>query len=615
MKKISLIAASAMLFLANSTISAQENESDKQLTFMLYGASFAIPQNGWFEIACENMGAEALNKAVSAEAIYHDARRMAAGKDYTTAELDRTDVLVIMHVHNQNVANEANLQEKWEDYTNISTTTDYAVAYDYVIKRYIADCEALEFNEESKYYGVEGGKPAKIMLCTHWHDSRTTYNPAIRKLAERWGFPLVEFDKNIGFSKDDEGIADAGEPSRAVAHDTETINGIKYGWHPKRGNNSPIQNRMAAIFTQTVADAYGYHFPFETRILPMSEVVLPGEDANFTVSFHNGMFPYSISGAHTASGLEGKKHVLTVPGVTENTSLSVNATHAAWGEGNPAEAEATANVLVASYCATPDYDSYVNRLNTSSNYDTSDVLQLKYADNATRKAYVSFQASELMPRDVDKVVLRLFYKDYILGYFNSESSRPMEGIEHIRVEGNTNVYKGSKINWSTSGNHVFEPIDAKAEICTDMVGAWVSIDVTDWALNTLAALEEKHKNQNTGHLTFRLYIEKNNWCALMNFYSTEGAPVQARSLDMQPAGPQLLFAKNSSPTGVEDVKTSASISVAKGQIFNPGRETVAIYTVDGLCKYTGTEENISLEAMPHGLYLIQTPSSVVKYLR
>lgn len=544
MKKLTLVLALAFLAIANMPVFAQGTGDDKKLTFMLYGASFAIPQNGWFEIACENMGAEAINKAVSGEAIYNDAVRMSQGKNYTTDELDRTDVLVIMHVHNQNVALETNLKENYEDYA-VSTSMGYAPGYDYVIKKYQADCAALEFNPDSKWYGVEGGKPAKIMLCTHWHDGRAEYNPAIRKLAEKWNFPLIEFDKNIGFSKEDN-QADKGAPSREWAHDTETLYNLQFGWHPKRGANSPIQQRMAAIFTQTVAETYGYEFPFEMRVKPVSEVVLPGEDASFAVGFHNGMFPYAYSGAQTASNLDGHKTILNINSVANNTSLMFDATSTGWKNLGSEKANGEATVLVADYCAKPDFDSYVSQLSSSGNYDSDDKLQLKVGGNATRKAYVAFQADDDMPRDADKVVLRLFYKDYILGYFNNESSRPMEGVEVIGIEGNRAKYNGLNINWSTSASHNFEPIDGTAELTSDMAGHWVSIDVTDWALATLAALEEEHNNTHTGHLTFRLYIKDNNSNALMNFYSTEGD---------ESKGPQLLFVRDAT-VAEEDIVTA-----------------------------------------------------------
>lgn len=608
MKKLNILAMATMMAVtATPAFSQQPDSSDEnKKAFMLYGASFAIPQNGWFEIACEDMGVEALNKAVSGEAIYHDARRMDKGTDYTTAELDRTDVLVIMHVHNQNVANTTNLKDKWEDYTNISTTTDYAVGYDYVIKRYIADCEALEFNPDSKYYGVKGGKPAKIMLCTHWHDGRTTYNPAIRLLAEKWNFPLIEFDKNIGFSKDDENISDPGVPSRAMAHDTETIGNITYGWHPKRGDNSPIQRRMASIFTQKVAETYGYDFPFEVSIKPVCPIYQEGEDARLSIGFKSGKFPYSVTGHYTADGLDGTRHIVNYENLNRNLRFQIEGHDSSEDAGDISAYSTTGaetTVSVADYCAKPDYDSYVSRLNTSSNYDNDAQLQLKVASNASRKAYISFQASELMPRNAEKVILRLYYKDYVLGYFNTEISRPMEGVEIIGVEGNTNVYSSSKINWSTSESHAFEPINSYAEITTDMVDGWVGIDVTDWANQTLADLEQKHGNQNTGHLTFRLFIKNNNWNALMNFHSSEGS---------SELGPQLLFTKDVS-TGIKDVEKN-NIRISNGVVVNENNEEIAIYGIDGIKYYSGNE-SFNLRSLSKGFYVIKTTNNSIKFCK
>lgn len=603
---------------------AQENETpdDHQLTFMLYGASFAIPQNGWFEIACENMGAKAINKAVSGEAIMNDAKRMDKGTNYTTADLDEVDVLVLMHVHNQNVANEEYLKEYWEDYDNVQGMTNYAQGYDYVIKRYMADCAALETNPDSKWYGVEGGKPAKIMLCTHWHDSRTTYNTAIRTLAEKWNFPLVEFDTHIGFSKDDEGLTDPGEPSRNMAHDTETINNVKYGWHPKRGNNSPIQNRMAAIFTKAVEDAYGLTFPFEMRIKPLSEVVLPGEDAKFMVSYHNGMFPYSFSGNDfSKSALEGRQNLVTIEGVTANTALVLDGTHQAWGDEDPATSTAGAYVLVTDgeNCFSPDFDSYVNELSKSSNYDGSDVIQLKYAVNAKRNAYVAFQASELMNRSYDKVILRLYFKDYTPGVYQSESGRPQDAVEYLSIKGNTSKYNGQNIKWDTEANRHFEDIKtAGAEITQDMKGSYVSIDVTDWALNTLESLEKTHGNKNTGHLTFRISVEPNDFGTLMNFYSTEGAAQLAparRAGTTNITGPQLLFAQDDQTVLgiVKNVAVESNVTVKSGTVYNPANEPVAIYNTSGMTLYKGTQSEISLSDLPRAIYLINTPSRTIKY--
>lgn len=36
------------------------------------------------------------------------------------------------------------------------------------------------------------------------------------------------------------------------AQDTQTIEGVTYGWHPQRGEDKYIQQRMAAIFVETM---------------------------------------------------------------------------------------------------------------------------------------------------------------------------------------------------------------------------------------------------------------------------------------------------------------------------------------------------------------------------
>ena len=119
-----------------------------------------------------------------------------------------------------------------------------------MIKRYISECYELKNNPESKYYGTRSGKPAVIVLCTDWHDARTTYNTAVRKLAEKWGLPLVEFDKQIGFSKNRPHPVTGAQFSLLYAQDEQTIEDTKYGWHPQRGEDKYIQQRMAAIFSE-----------------------------------------------------------------------------------------------------------------------------------------------------------------------------------------------------------------------------------------------------------------------------------------------------------------------------------------------------------------------------
>ncbi|MBD9138475.1 MAG: DUF5040 domain-containing protein [Alistipes shahii] len=93
---------------------AQENA---KYTILLTGASFASPQNGWFEIGCRQLEARALNRAVGGESIADTANRMAEGTLWNAGELDALDALVIMQVHNRDVSATGGLKEKYTDYT------------------------------------------------------------------------------------------------------------------------------------------------------------------------------------------------------------------------------------------------------------------------------------------------------------------------------------------------------------------------------------------------------------------------------------------------------------------------------------------------------------------
>ncbi len=246
MKKILLLFAVLLCFV----IANAQTTKDKKYTILLTGASFASSNNGWFELGCKELGAKAINRAVPAEAIADAANKMSKGKLYTRKELENIDVFVIMHVHDKDVADETGLKENYEDYIIPFDRSNYAAAYDYVIKRYITECYNLKFDPKSKYYNTPSGKPAVIVLCTHWHDARTVFNPAIRKLGAKWGFPVVEFDKYIGFSKDHPHPVTGKQYSIIYAHNNEKIGGIEFGWHPYEGKNQYIQQRMGAIFAE-----------------------------------------------------------------------------------------------------------------------------------------------------------------------------------------------------------------------------------------------------------------------------------------------------------------------------------------------------------------------------
>lgn len=234
------------------TLSAQEKEEKKAHTFLLTGASFASPNNGWFEIGCELLDVNPLNRAIGGEAIADAANRIIDGTLYTKNELENIDALVIMQVHDKNVLDTTLLKPKYTDYKTPFERSDYTAAFDYVIKRYITDCYNLKFDKDSKYYETTSGKPAVIVLCTHWHDARVTYNTSVRKLAEKWGFPVVEFDRYIGFSKNTLHPVTCKQTSLLFAADTQEIDGKTVGFHPEQGKEKYIQQRMGAIFADTM---------------------------------------------------------------------------------------------------------------------------------------------------------------------------------------------------------------------------------------------------------------------------------------------------------------------------------------------------------------------------
>lgn len=224
----------------------------------IVGASIAHPENGWFEMGCEELEMNPINRSISGTGIGDTAVLMSIGLQFAEGEHDKFELFVIMHVKNFDVCDVSQIAEDHNSY-HISQQMNATQAFDYVIKRYIEECRALEFNPQSKWYGCDGGKPVHILLCTHWHDARTTYNESVRRLCERWSdiCTLCEFDTNIGFTKDTPD-ADGNQISLQFTQNDngkqEVIDGITYGWHPQRGRNAEIQQRMAKIFVDAVKD-------------------------------------------------------------------------------------------------------------------------------------------------------------------------------------------------------------------------------------------------------------------------------------------------------------------------------------------------------------------------
>ncbi|WP_243350260.1 DUF5040 domain-containing protein [Parabacteroides sp. FAFU027] len=245
MKKILLILGFLSLILC---LNAAVPDSTYKYNILLTGASFASPQNTWFEQACRKLQARPINRAIGGEAIANTANRMVDGTLYTPEELEKIDAFVIMQVHDKDVFDESKLRAKYTDYPTPFNRDNYAIAFDYVIKRYITECYELRNNPKSKYFGTPIGKPVVIILCTNWHDGRVVYNTSVRKLADKWGFPVVEFDKYIGFSKNTLHPVTGKQYSLLYATDNQMVGGERFGQHPYRGEQSYIQQRMAAIF-------------------------------------------------------------------------------------------------------------------------------------------------------------------------------------------------------------------------------------------------------------------------------------------------------------------------------------------------------------------------------
>lgn len=231
-----------------------ENQVLKDRNILLTGASFASPSNEWFGYVCKNLNVTGYNKAVSGETMQHTSQKIHDGILYSQTEFEDFDVFLIFHSHNQAVNNTANIKTDYNDYT--FPITDRSAQWDYVLKKYAADCYAARLNPDSRWYGTKYGKPYMVVVCTHWHDARTTFNDSIRELQKKWGFILCEFDTRIGFSKNQ--VHPVTGEQVSILHcdnpsgDTEVINGVTYGWHPTRNKGAWIQHQMASIVESAI---------------------------------------------------------------------------------------------------------------------------------------------------------------------------------------------------------------------------------------------------------------------------------------------------------------------------------------------------------------------------
>ncbi|HEY6914472.1 MAG TPA: DUF5040 domain-containing protein [Paludibacter sp.] len=554
--------------------------------FMLTGASFAVPENGWFELSCKAFDAEPINKAISGEAIFDAANRMAANTFCTKDELERTDVFIIMQVHNQNVADHTWLKENYADYT--MPTTNYAVAYDYVIKRYKDDCYKLKNDPTSKYYGTPNGKPAVILLCTHWHDSRTVYNPAIRILAQKWNLPLVEWDTNIGFTKDV--LINGQQPSIQYAMNNEVINGVTYGWHPLRGQEQYIQKKISSIFNAAMEKIVGA-IPVSATVSAKANAILSGETATVNVNF-TGLPPWNFS--YNANG-----QTVNLTNITDNP-LKLNFTITSGDNllvepvsvSNNSVSEGTvsgqASVSIADKVVTPSYDAYVHQANATTSYTTDQFVQVKTTtDNYSREAFFTFNLNNISATD-EKMIFRTYF------YQNVYPANASLVENHlVEIDGNTDNY--STLTWNTRPTNMTK-IGETLIYPTDM-GGYVSWDITSWVKEQIAAGRTK--------ATLRLKVI-NSGSGLLYFYSSESATNK----------PQLII---SSPTTTGITKnTDNKIMVLPNgnnlKIENNAQiNAISIHSVSGKCIYrnnniTSNALSINSSQFPVGMYLLNVLS-------
>lgn len=587
--KLQKIILSGLLSLAALATQAQNYDHH----FLLAGASFAVPENGWFELVCDAFNAEPLNKAVGGDAIKHTASDMFLDRFYTTEELDRIDVFIIMHVHNQDVASTNGIKENYEEYT-YDEIQQYNTAYDYVIKRYKADCYNLKFNPESRYYQTENGKPATIILCTHWHDSRITYNQSIRTLAERWQLPLVEWDENIGFTRKVVD-ADGRQPSIKYAADTEKIYDITFGWHPMRGKEQYIQQKIASIAMEKLTELFT-PVPASVELGEKSKVIVPGEQGYFVCRF-TGVPPWSLT--YTVNGEEHRLDSITTnplivevtPTADETTVLPVAVSNRYTESGIVA---GEAHIYTGRQSVSPTFDTYVHQANQTTVYTDADHLEVKgNTDTHTREAYLSFATTGIDPQ-AERMVVRAYYYDCIYPSWPRKETHPVE------IWGNTESY--TTMTWNTKPDQ-FTRI-GETLVRADELNSYIEWDVTDWAKAQIEA--------GASLLTFKLCIGETDATGLLYFYSSEAD---------DPRKPQLLVTTDPT-TGL----TEAATNVITVRTRRTDREIIVTgidgncratcYTLCGQVVFAGPIADAEPIALPHtsaGVYLLDLQNETQHY--
>lgn len=251
----------------HSRVVKLEDETPYISGIVAMGASLMSPENVWFANAVNSLGVISYNKAESGVGHPHYfANKLWRGTFCTDEEFENMDIMAIQFANNSGLDSEVGLMTNASDYTadfdieNLDNQfSEYSSAQnlDYILKFWQKRCFEQKDNPQSKWFGTPHGKPFRVIFVTHWHDARPYYNDAIRIVAERWGCAVCEFDKKIGFSKN-QPLPDMTQVSVLYAEDTQEIGGVTYGWHPKRGLHSEyIQGKMAFIFADTIKEHFG----------------------------------------------------------------------------------------------------------------------------------------------------------------------------------------------------------------------------------------------------------------------------------------------------------------------------------------------------------------------
>lgn len=215
----------------------------KQVVVATMGASLMYPGNGWVEKACQQLDIRCLNKAVSSKMTDYFAQQLWNNTYATEEELKQIDILLIQFANCGDICGQDSaMLLTADDYTrhyttfseNLFSEYSHAQRMDYILKKWQQICE-------------QHNKPMQVILVSHWHDGRVTYNKSVRKLAQRWNADVCELDTYIGFTKN-QPLPDGRQPSILYAKDMEMINGVEFGWHPLRGEEGEyIQSVMAGI--------------------------------------------------------------------------------------------------------------------------------------------------------------------------------------------------------------------------------------------------------------------------------------------------------------------------------------------------------------------------------